>query len=49
MICFKCAKTGCRKVPINDRCNEFEPAPWTKYIHGLNLATLGVGGLKVRP
>ncbi|WP_158413817.1 hypothetical protein [Geoglobus acetivorans] len=42
--CFLCGNSGCGELP-SPTC-PYQPAPWSKYVRGRNLARVGVGGLK---
>ena len=46
LICFKCARLNCRKMPVNGRCPEYEPAPWKRYVSIEKLAVLDRGGIR---
>ena len=46
LLCFKCAKIGCSKMPVNGRCPEYEPAPWKRYVSIEKLAVLDRGGIR---
>jgi len=47
MICFRCARQDCHRLPDNDHyCGDFVKARWARYVTENTLARIGVGGLR---